>query len=369
MCRAPDVPTPAAECQPPWLGFWHVHQVGGRNRPLPGKMRAGSLRADRRSGNVQARGRNSNAAQVRDRSRPGDVKVSSGRRQFRLDMVFDLPSGLVLVAEYDGAYWHGGRNEEERQHNEERDYYKAREVEAAWRDRGCAVVRIREDPLEPLHHHDIQVPARSDPATCAKSVLFHLDHVLYPHFPGSRDDEERVVSFLRSSASPLVSGDLRCSECRKAASYLLPNEAFLPRPSRSAQRGRAARARSARPASVTLSRTVAAPVTAPALPRPPRPGKPAGQRADAGTRTLSSAANVKPRTAPPPPPDPYSGSAGARRLIDVPCCVDVRGGHRLKAHLVGRRIDRKTLGIATPLAGAGWRHIEALDLQRQAGYP
>jgi hypothetical protein len=57
---------------------------------------------------------------------------------------------------------------------------------------------------------------------------------------------------------------------------------------------RAARARSARPASVTLSRTATLAITAPALPRPPRPGKPAGQRADAGTCTLSSAANVKP---------------------------------------------------------------------------
>lgn len=167
----------------------------------------------------------------------GDVKVPGGRRQFRLDMVFNLPSGLGLVVEYDGAYWHGGRNQEERQRNEERDYHKAREVEAAWGDRGCAVVRIREDPLEPLHHHDIQVPTRSDPATCAKAVLIHLVHVLYPLFPESRDDEERVVSFLRSSASPLASGDLRCADCRKAASYLLPDEAFLPRPSRSAQRG------------------------------------------------------------------------------------------------------------------------------------
>ncbi|MGD0247209.1 MAG: hypothetical protein ABSB59_43755 [Streptosporangiaceae bacterium] len=166
----------------------------------------------------------------------GDVKVSSGRRQFRLDMVFDLPSGLVLVAEYDGAHWHGGCNQEERRHNEERDYYKAREVEAAWGDRGCAVVRIREDPLEPLHHHDIQVPARSDPATCAKAVLLHLVHVLYPDFPGS-GGEERVVCFLRSSASPLASGDLRCAGCWEAARYLLPNEAFLPRPGRSARRG------------------------------------------------------------------------------------------------------------------------------------
>ena len=99
------------------------------------------------------------------------------------------------------------------------------------------MVRIREDPLEPLHHHDIQVPARSDPATCAKAVLIHLVHVLYPLFPGSRDDEEPVVSFLRSSASPMAYSDLRCAGCREAASYLLPDEAFLPRPSRSARRG------------------------------------------------------------------------------------------------------------------------------------
>ena len=68
---------------------------------------------------------------------------------------------------------------------------------------------------------------------------------------------------------------------------------------------RAARARSARPASVTLSRTATLAITAPALPRPPRPGKPAGQRADAGKCTLSSAANVKPRTGPPPRPCPW----------------------------------------------------------------
>ena len=38
-------------------------------------------------------------------------------------------------------------------------------------------------------------------------------------------------------------------------------------------------------------------ITAPALSRPPRPGKPAGQRADAGKCTLDSAANVKPKYA------------------------------------------------------------------------
>jgi hypothetical protein len=67
-----------------------------------------------------------------------------------------------------------------------------------------------------------------------------------------------------------------------------------PGPSTSPTNLRAARARSARPASVTLSRTATLAITAPALPGRPAPGKPAGQRADAGTCTLSSAANVKP---------------------------------------------------------------------------
>ena len=74
-----------------------------------------------------------------------------------------------------------------------------------------------------------------------------------------------------------------------------------PGPSTAETNARAARVRSTRPASVTLSRTATLPIAAPALPRPPRPGKPGGQRANAGTCTLNSTANVKPRTAPPPP--------------------------------------------------------------------
>lgn len=158
----------------------------------------------------------------------GDARVALGRRQLRLDMVFSLPSGLALAVEYDGAYWHGGRSQEERQHNEERDFWKARDVEAALGDGGCVAVRIREDPLEPLHRHDVQVPARSDPGTCARAVLFHLFHVLYPEFPGSRQD--CVTSFLRSAARPLAPGDLRCADCQEVARYLLPEGAFLTQP-------------------------------------------------------------------------------------------------------------------------------------------
>jgi hypothetical protein len=164
----------------------------------------------------------------------GDVSVFSGRRQFRVDMAFSLPNGRVLAAEYDGAYWHGGNTPEERQRNEDRDFHKARAIEDAWRDKGCVVVRIREDPLEPLYPHDIQVPARSDPGTCAKAALIHLVHVLHSDILGSLG-EDRVFGFLQSAARPLTFGDLRCDECRQVASYFLPNEAFLAQPDPSAQ--------------------------------------------------------------------------------------------------------------------------------------
>lgn len=166
----------------------------------------------------------------------GDVSVFSGRRQLRIDMAFNLPNGHVLAAEYDGAYWHGGHTPEERQRNEDRDFYKARAVEDAWRDRGCVVVRIREDPLEPLYHHDVQVPTRSDPGTCAKAVLIHLMHVLHPDFLGGLG-EDRVIGFLRSAARPLNFGDLRCGDCRQVASYFLPKEALLAQPGQSPQCG------------------------------------------------------------------------------------------------------------------------------------
>jgi hypothetical protein len=154
----------------------------------------------------------------------GDVIVPIGRRQFHLDRVFNLPDSRVLVAEYDGAYWHDGRKKEGQ---EGRDYYKARDVEAAWRDRGCVVVRIREDPLEPLHHHDVQVPAHSEPEICAETVLIHLVHVMHPYFMGSLG-QDKVIGFLRSAAHPATFSDLRCGECRDVARYFLPDQASAP---------------------------------------------------------------------------------------------------------------------------------------------
>lgn len=138
-------------------------------------------------------------------------------RSVRLDMVFKLRTGRALVVEYDGAYWHRDK--------EEQDFRKARMVEDAWCDRGCVVVRIREDPLAPLHPNDVQVPARSDALTCTRLVLLHLLHVM----PGDiehRYGEGEVGSFLRSTRRPLERSDVRCKICRYVARDQLPTDIF-----------------------------------------------------------------------------------------------------------------------------------------------
>jgi len=132
-------------------------------------------------------------------------------------MVFKLRSGRALVVEYDGAHWHSDR--------EEKDFRKARMIEEAWCDRGCVVVRVREDPLTPLHPVDVQVPARSDALTCTRLVLLHLLHIM----PGDIEDgygEGEVGRFLRSTRRPLQRSDVRCEICRHVARDQLPAEIF-----------------------------------------------------------------------------------------------------------------------------------------------
>lgn len=138
-------------------------------------------------------------------------------RSVRLDMVFTIPSGRALVVEYDGACWHRDQ--------EERDFHKARDVEEAWRHRGCIVVRIREDPLTPLYPLDVQVPPRSDALTCARLVLLHLLHEM-PDEMDERYGEGEVGSFLRSSRRPLPREDVRCEICKYVASERLSAEVF-----------------------------------------------------------------------------------------------------------------------------------------------
>jgi hypothetical protein len=149
-----------------------------------------------------------------------DVRVLIRGREVRLDMVFGLPSGCTLVVEYDGEYWH--------RFHEERDFFKARDVEHYYGPK-CAVVRVREYPLEPTCYgdyesHDVQVPARADAETCAQLVLLHLIHVMWSEFAYSYGELERVISFLRSASRPLGRSSVKCEACLEVARARLPGE-------------------------------------------------------------------------------------------------------------------------------------------------
>jgi hypothetical protein len=143
-----------------------------------------------------------------------DAHVRIGRREVRLDMRFDLPSGRKLVVEYDGARWH--------QEHEERDFLKARDIEFYYPK--WVVVRVREYPLETLDadldSHDVQVPARVDGKTCAQLVLLHVIHVMPSDFVDRYGEaEDRVISFLRSASRPLGRRGVKCETCWEIARH------------------------------------------------------------------------------------------------------------------------------------------------------
>lgn len=90
------------------------------------------------------------------------LQTPDGR--FRLDMLFPTDHDQAVVVEFDGSYWH--------RDTAERDRLKAEAVERsrpAW-----TVVRVREEPLQPIRRSDVAVPLLADPFTAASVVLDHL---------------------------------------------------------------------------------------------------------------------------------------------------------------------------------------------------
>lgn len=85
-------------------------------------------------------------------------------RTYRLDMVFPADAGHMAAIEFDGSYWH--------RDNEEADRRKAEQVEEHGQD--WTVIRVREEPLEPIRPSDVTVPLLADPFTAASIVLAHL---------------------------------------------------------------------------------------------------------------------------------------------------------------------------------------------------
>lgn len=136
-----------------------------------------------------------------------DRRIRIGTRIVRLDMTFPLAGGRILAVEYDGAYWHQGQ--------EVRDMRKTDMV--AWSGQ-YRVLRIREDPLQPLTPLDVQVPRRADAAVCAQLTLLHLFHESWADIDA--DGHLRIRAFLNASAQRLALPDIRCEACREVQDHI-----------------------------------------------------------------------------------------------------------------------------------------------------
>ena len=102
--------------------------------------------------------------------------------------------------------------------------------------------------------------------------------------PGPDRDRDRLPRSTRAAVPDRITEDLADQQDRVIS-------AWMPGPSTSETNARAARARSARPASVTLSRTAALP-----SPHPPFPGRPAPGNWPGSGRTQGHARSAPPRT-------------------------------------------------------------------------
>ncbi|MFC0429175.1 hypothetical protein [Kutzneria buriramensis] len=121
-------------------------------------------------------------------------------------MAFRFWDQLIVVIEYDGAYWHEGR--------EDGDRGKSEAIASLVGPAGEAheVVRVREQPLSPLSDNDIAVPKRADAKTCARLVLLHLAHLFFAQ-PSGHDVLARIDLFLQSYANPGKDEDIWCRRC------------------------------------------------------------------------------------------------------------------------------------------------------------
>jgi hypothetical protein len=119
----------------------------------------------------------------------------NGMRSRAVDMVFWLEFDQALVVEYDGAYWHRGR--------ERGDRWKAESVSL----NGWLVIRVREEPLRPLRPEDVWVPKAADAAMCARLVILHAAHLLGGY------QRSRMEHFLMAAAVPLTQEQVPCRAC------------------------------------------------------------------------------------------------------------------------------------------------------------
>lgn len=112
-----------------------------------------------------------------------DAPVATAIGRVNVDMLFRLGSGNIVV-EYDGAYFH--------QHRARTDRIKADALRGRSKLLPAHVLRIREQPLPRLHHHNVLAPPRPTPQQCAQLALLHMLHTLSRSLPGGRAGRART---------------------------------------------------------------------------------------------------------------------------------------------------------------------------------
>lgn len=138
------------------------------------------------------------------------VEASNKGRLFDVDMTFDLKSGWLLIIEYDGAYWHQGR--------EGVDHDKSHMLSGSYGNR-VMVIRIHEHPLIRLCPMDVCVPKGSDGTLCARLTVLHMLHTM----PGDAWDlrlVQRAESWLSCAADTLSEDQVECRICWRMAQIL-----------------------------------------------------------------------------------------------------------------------------------------------------
>lgn len=131
-----------------------------------------------------------------------DVPFPGDQRR-RLDMLVAFPSGYRLGVEYDGAYWHQGR---ERQDCDKADRFIA----------DCVVhdvLRVREEPLPLFGQVDLPVRRGAPGIDVAQLVLLHVAHALPPGAIDPFAYEDRLIALWRAIERPPTADHLRCLRC------------------------------------------------------------------------------------------------------------------------------------------------------------
>ncbi len=142
---------------------------------------------------------------------PGEqgVPVPADQRIW-LDMLFRGGNGIPIGIEYDGAYWHAGR--------EVADLRKSDLLMST--GTAAIVVRIRESPLTPLTPEDVEVQARASAPEIAIAVLLHLIHLRVI----DGEVRTRVAALLAAAAVKVGRQHIYCRQCQRILLNLLHSE-------------------------------------------------------------------------------------------------------------------------------------------------